>query len=273
MAGINIEKYHGGTEAKAVLRHCDKDRRMSDSHTNRQINKSLTAGNRQYALKGSKSDYVSVSKEYDDRIAKIDEKALKTPRKDRVTLVGMELPRPENLPPERFKAWSEDALRTIMRFYPSGCLLAAYSHVDEVHDYKKMDEDTQKVLTIKSREHVHVFLTPYSEKAGGSLNAKEFTSRKNLIELNRLVNEMSVEKYGVTFCNGSGRKSKKSVEDLKSESRALEQAEIARLQAENERLRAENDRLRAELNKTAVKARERADEGIDYSGYDSTFSL
>ena len=273
MAGINIEKYHGGTEAKAVLRHCDKDRRVSDSHTNSQINKSLTAGNRQYALKGSKSDYASVSKEYDDRIAKIDQKALKTPRKDRVTLVGMELPRPENLPPEQFKAWSEDAVKTIMRFYPSGCLLAAYSHVDEVHDYKKMDEDTQKVLTIKSREHVHVFLTPYSE-TGESLNAKEFTSRKNLIELNRLVNEMSVEKYGVAFCNGSGRKSKKSVEDLKSESRALEQFENARLREENKRLKAENERLRDMLNKQAVQStRERADADIDYSGYDSTLSL
>ena len=252
MAGINIEKYHGSTEAKAVLRHCDKNKRLEETHANKQIDKSKSADNFQIGLKGYSKSYKGVCSEYDKRIIEVDSKATKAPRKDRVTLVGMELPRPEGLDPERFMDWSTDVLNTLCKFYGSDCLLVGYGHVDEVHEYMRFDETKQSTVSTMSREHLHVFLNPYSADRQ-SLNAKEFTSRKNLIELNKRVDEMTIAKYGVRFCDGSGKKSKKTVEQLKHESEALKQADISYLKAQIATLQAENDKLQAELDKQALQ--------------------
>ena len=277
MAGINVEKYHSATEAKNVLCHCDKYERQKHEHDNKQIDKNKTDNNFQIGLKSYKKNYKSVCNEYDRRISEIDSKAAKAARKDRVTLVGMELPRPLELSPEQFQDWSMDVMGIFIKFYGSDCILCGYGHVDEVHEYKKFNESTQKAESATSREHLHVFLTPYSHDRQ-SLCAKNFTNRQNLIELNKLVDEMSVSKYHVNFCDGTKRKSKKSVEELKNESRLLEQTEkdreIKRLQSENDRLREENQRLRNELqlSKSSKSERELPDLSNIYSSSDYDFS-
>lgn len=258
MAGINFEKYHSATEAKAILRHCDKEQRTkTGQHSNEHINKSATRDNFQLSIKGFSGSYKGVCDNYDNRIREIDKKAVKTPRKDRVTLVGMELPRPKDLPPEQFRKWSVDAVTAIREYYRkqglNDGLLAVYGHVDEVHEYKRFDENLQGTVTDISREHIHAFFTPYSPD-GSSLNAKEFTKRSNMIGLNKAVNDMSLKKYGVSFNDGSKRKSKKSMEELKSASRTLEQEENERLQAENARLRALNEQLQEKVRVLQEKA-------------------
>lgn len=275
MAGINIEKYHGATEAKAVLRHCDTEQRLQNNHSNEQIDKSKTGQNKAWSVKGCDNTYAGVCSCYDSRLQEVDSKALKSPRKDRVTLVGMELPRPEQLPAEKFNAWSASAVKAINEYYMgkqsrSG-FLSAYTHVDEVHDYKRFDESTQTYYNTSSREHLHIFLMPYSAD-GSSLNAKQFTSRQNLIELNKVIDNMTFEKYGVRFCNGTGRKSKKSVEELKQISEMAKIAEADHLEAF--RLKLENDNLRGqvaalkaevkELRENAVNEPLNASEGTSY---------
>jgi hypothetical protein len=281
MAGINVEKYHGASETKAIIRHCDKVRRdKTAAHTNEQIDKSKTHLNFQWVGKGVQNSYEGVCGEYDKRLQEIDSKASKAPRHDRVTMIGYELPRPEKLPPEQFKAWSKDAIQTIINYYKqngykSG-FLAAYGHVDEKHEYMKFDEKLQKKVKVTSREHIHVFFNPYSQRTDSSLNAKDFTSKKNLLELNKLVDSMTREKYGTYFCDGTRRKSKKSVEQLKSESRNLEMEEIERLEAENARLREENQRLAEQvrqLNTQLHCVSEREIPQFDYGSNDQSFSL
>lgn len=251
MAGINFEKYHGAAEAKAMFRHCDKEQRYrTERHSNEHINKSVTCHNFQFVSEGNDATYQAVCAAYDDRLQSVDEEAVRKPRKDRVTLVGMELPRPKDLSPEKFMEWSLDAIRTIREYYSNCCpkdgFLVAYGHVDEVHEYKRFDEATQGLINEISREHIHTFFIPYSPD-GTSLTAKEFTKRMNMIALNKAVNDMSVEKYGVQFNDGSQRKSIKSMEELKSASWQLEQKAIQYLEDENSRLRALNAQLEKEL--------------------------
>lgn len=264
MAGINIEKYHGGTEAKAVLRHCDREQRLRGEHANKQIDKSKTGHNQEWFVQGCNDTYAGVCSMYDSRIQEVDSNAVRSPRKDRVTLVGMELPRPELLPADRFNEWATDAIHAINNYYSgmqahSG-FLSAYAHVDEVHDYKRFDETEQKYYNTSSREHLHIFMTPYSED-GNSLNAKQFTNRKNLIALNKVIDNMTFEKYNVRFCNGTGRKSKKSVEELKVESdiAAIHYKDYMRaeqLQKENTELTRTITRLNGQIEDLEYEVRE-----------------
>lgn len=248
MAGINIEKYHSATEAKAVLRHCDREQRLQNNHGNEQIDKDKTSANKTWFVKGCEKTYAGVCSCYDSRLQEVDSNALKAPRKDRVTLMGLELPRPKQLPAEKFNEWAAHAINEINKYYAgkqskSG-FLSAYAHVDEVHDYKVFDESSQKYYNTSSREHLHIFMTPYSSD-GKSLNGKQFTNRQNLIELNKVIDNMTFEKYGVKFCDGTGRKSKKSVEELKN---ASEMARIAEKEYEKAfKLKLENDSLKGKV--------------------------
>lgn len=210
MASVDFEKIKTAIEAKAKFRHCDKEQRTTSEHSNPDINKSVTSKNLQ--LKG---DYKQTCKHYDERIKELDTTTNKNKRSDRVTCMGLCIPAPADLDEDKYTDWFNKVLQVTKRMYGADNLIQAYVHKDEVHDY--LNPTTGNLNT--SRVHMHLFFIPEHE---GQLNGKWFSSRKNMIALNNQIQEMSERAFGVKFMDGSKRKSRKTVEELKNESQFAE---------------------------------------------------
>ena len=152
---------------------------------------------------------------YDNRITELDSTTNKNKRKDRITLIGLEIPVPENLPRDKYNAWFTSVDALIIAHYGEENVLPMSTHFDEEHEYFH----PEKKAMVMSRVHGHWAVVP--EKDGG-LNAKWATSRKNMISMNNEIHEMTKRDYGVDFMDGTKRKSKDSVTSLKNTSKAAE---------------------------------------------------
>lgn len=219
MASVNWEKGKSKSQIKAVFRHCQTDERLKNKHSNLDINKSLTAKNAEL----SHSGYTAVCKAFDDRLAEIDSKATKTPRKDRVECLFLNIPAPEKLAEQDTQEWFNDVHSRLCDRFGKNNVIMATVHYDEIHAYTDAETGEERL----SRPHMHVALIP---EIDGRLCAKQVSSRQNMVELNNDIDRLSRQKYGVNFMDGTKRKSYDSVESLKNQS----------LRKENERLRAEN---------------------------------
>lgn len=247
MASVDFAKQKSAVSAKAVFRHCASDTREKSKHKNQQIDTSKTKEN--FSVKVT--DYNSVCKAYDDRMKEV-EKTNTNKRKDRVTLLTLEYAIPDEIPYDKHEEYVKKVNEIVESMYGSENVLGWYVHRDEIHDYT--DKDGQRRT---SKNHAHGFVVP---ELNGQLNAKQCSSRKNMVALNNAIDDMTKRDYGCTFKVG-GKKNTKTVEELKKESTLIE-----KLQAENRALRAENECLRAmiqpkvekpvEARKEPVKAKE-----------------
>lgn len=226
MASVDFAKQKSAVSAKAVFRHCASDTRERSKHKNQQIDTSKTKEN--FSVKVT--DYKSICKAYDDRMKEV-EKTNTNKRKDRVTLLTLEYAIPDEIPYEKHEEYVKKVNEIVESMYGKENTLGWYVHRDEIHDYT--DKDGQRRT---SKNHVHGFVVP---ELNGQLNAKQCSSRKNMVSLNNAIDDMTKRDYGCTFKVG-GKKNSKTVEELKKESTLIE-----KLQVENRALRAENERLRA----------------------------
>lgn len=238
MASVNFAKFKSAGECKAMMRHCDTAERVKGEHSNPDIDKELTASNG--TIKGL--TYSKVCDAYDRRIAALDAREGANKRKDRVTLMGLDVPRPADLKDEDQNAWFKRVWDITSKVYGADNMLEGYIHRDEVHTY--MDPTTKQEVT--SREHMHMYVIP---ERNGRLCAKECTARASMIALNNAIQKMSEEEFGVQFMDGSQRKTRGNVETMKQASaRAQIDKEIAEAQEAAEAARkaanAEEDNLR-----------------------------
>lgn len=212
MASVDFIKLHTANETKAMMEHCDKEERSKHEHSNKDIRKDLIQTNFQM-----KRAYSETAKAYDDRIAYLDAQDGANKRKDRVTCFSLEIPFPERLNASDGMSWSNKVLSAISSQYGQQNILQAYVHRDEVHDY--VDAETGKLRT--SRCHIHVLVIPEHD---GKLNGKWFSSKANMNKLNNTIQAMTQSEYGCDFMDGSKRKSRAEVEELKNRSdiKALE---------------------------------------------------
>lgn len=210
MASVSFEKLKTPQEVKAMLRHCDKEeRKKTKTHSNTDINLEATASNRQYPR-----DYKTTCKRYDDRIAYLDSLKEANKRKDRVTCFGLNVPIPQGLKENQEIEWFRKVRDIINIQYGSDNVLQCYIHRDEKHAYKNAETGKD----CESRTHGHFYVIPeHNEK----LNGKWFSSRANINKLNNAIQDMTQSDYGLKFMNGTKRKSKKTVEQLKNESEYL----------------------------------------------------
>lgn len=209
MASVNWEKIHAVGEMKRIVRHCDKDCRLEDNHSNEHINKELTKYNVQMY------DYKTVCKRIDDRMEYLDSLPNQNHKKNRVIGFSLEIPIPDGIPNKKKVEFLNKANKLISDQIGSHNMLASYFHADEIHDY--IDAHTKQERT--SMYHGHTFV---SAAINGKLNAKEMSKRVNMIKLNNAIEEMCMENYGVHFLTGEQSKSNESVESLKLKSKALE---------------------------------------------------
>lgn len=209
MASVNFEKLKTPQQVKAMLRHCDGEERMEANHSNIDIDKSKTSGNMQGDL-----DYAAACQKYSERIAFLDAKPGANKRKDRVTCFGLNVPAPKDLKPEDEKAFFLAAIKIIINQYGENNIIQYYMHQDEKHAYIHAETGERCM----SRSHLQCYVVP---EHNGKLNGKWFSSRANMVKLNNSIHRMAQEQFGVMFMDGSKRKSRKTVEQLKNESACL----------------------------------------------------
>ena len=209
MASVNFEKLKAAQQVKAMFRHCDGEKRLETNHSNIDINKSTTHNNMQGNL-----DYDAACKRYDGRIAYLDSQPGANRRKDRVTCFGLNVPAPKDLKPEDEKAFFMLVLEIIKNQYGEDNIIQYYMHQDEKHKYINSETGEQCM----SRAHMQCYVVP---EHNNKLNGKWFSSKSNMIKINNAIHKMSLEKFGIVFMDGSKKKSRKTVEQLKSESTYL----------------------------------------------------
>lgn len=211
MASVDFKKLKTSQQVKAIIKHCDREKRKETNHSNEDINKNLIDRNIQY----KNSSYESTTKKYDERIAYLDSLEGQNKRKDRVTCFGLEIPCPADLSADQEANWLKEVNKIICGKFKPENVLNMYLHRDEKHEYRDSETNIQKI----SRDHIHCFVIP---EIDGKLNGKEFSSKKNMIQLNDDIQKMTQEKFGVDFMDGSKKKSRQKVSTLKNKSKQLE---------------------------------------------------
>lgn len=248
MASCDWQKMKGGTEAKAIMRHSTPDTRLKDNHSNKDIDKGRTADNISLGAMGS---YGEACRAYDARLAELDAQPGANKRKDRVTMVGLCIPAPPGLDDQTAAQWLTDAYNIVCEEMGEQNMIGGSIQVDEQHEY--VDARTGK--TVMSRQHLHAYSIPEKD---GKLNAKAVTARWRMKNMNNRIEAMSQEKYGLPWMTGEGRKSDKSMDELKADS-----AKAAQEQAEQEaskiveQARQEADRIAQDTAQTVQEASER----------------
>ena len=218
MASVQFDggKLHGASEAKAMMRHADMQERLEHTHSNKDIDKSLTVLNSDL----HDLSYREMCDLYDQRMQQYQKNSKRAIRKDAVTLYDAIITVPEQLPEGLEDDWFRDVENIINRHYGKNVVLDIKIHRDEVHDYT--DPDSKQRVT--SRVHGHVFMFP---EVDNKLNAKQFSSRQNMMSLNRRIDKMTHSLYDCAFLTGKLAKDRdfQSVEQLK---RASDNADLER---------------------------------------------
>ena len=237
---ISFKKLHGSIEVKSLMKHCDKDERFINEHSNQDINKSMTEQNWQEG-----GNLTEAMKTYKDMIAYYDSTTNKNHRKDRVTAVSMEIPIPQEIGTAQNK---EQVVRAIVEWLHDtydaddyNKIIAIYYHIDEVHEYY----DTINKCLATSKDHLHVLVPPIIE---GQLNCKVFTSAGRMRKANQDLDKELIHEFGIHFLNGRRSQTHMKVETLKVLS--------------DQNLTAEIYRQANELNERAVKIRDEIDKTV-----------
>lgn len=252
MASVTVQKW--GTAA-ACRGQCIHIYREGKSYGNPDIDQNKAG--RVWVIGTAKECQKSIR----ETIAKIDKnRPPKRVKRDRKTVAELCVPAP------REGTSQEDAMRFFAAVYDE--LDAAGYHVcggavhgDEAHDY--IDPDDKQLH--RSRLHMHVLLVPETEKG---LNMKSWLTKSRFRELNSLCDRVCMQELGHPYQDGSGRRSRGTVEALKERSNAelLRTAEavrdeLPRLEASLDALRAQEAQSRqdaADAAREAQETRERA---------------
>lgn len=224
MASINFMKIKDVGHLGGCTRHCA---RTSDKHRNKNIDPERKSWNEQ--LYGPREGM----RRFRSRLEYLDAQPKANKREGRVLAFGLELPIPAALQAAPWQVrydWLSDAYEVIEGRCGEENIIDAYIHGDEVHDYR----DARTGEWVTSREHLHIYALPVVD---GKLNGKKFSSEAAMKAMNKAIDDMSREKYGVRFLEGSqpegGIDWGKSVEWLKAESTTVREAvEAVELQTE-----------------------------------------
>lgn len=214
MASVQFYKCKGASVAKSIMRHADVDERLKHEHSNKDIDKSKTALNTSlYDL-----SYAEMCDRYDEAMQRYQSNSKRAIRKDAVTLLDAIVTAPVGLNDALIDLWVSDVVDIINKHYKADVVLDAKIHRDEIHDY--VDPDTHKTVT--SRVHAHIFVLPEVEQR---LCCKQFTSRQNIMSLNRRIDKMTRNLYNCKFMTGQKAHDRdfQTVEQLK---RASDNAEL-----------------------------------------------
>lgn len=223
-----VDRYY----AFAICRHNDKYLREEKTHSNEDIDKNKTKYNKQ------KFDYNTTKRRINEKIKEI-EKTNTNKRKDRVEFFALCVTPPLDMTDvEMQEKFLKDAFALIIPFCNEvsnnkNNVINFWLHKDEIHEY--YDNGVKR----ESKMHGHILT---SCEMNGSLNAKMFSSKERIKEINQKIDVMCREKYNMPFITNNNDVRKKKVEELKLDSliqeNELKTAEIERKNEEINRLQA-----------------------------------
>ena len=202
MASVTVQKW--GTAA-ACRGQCIHIYREGKTYANPDIDQAKAA------CVWVMNDVKTCQKNIRETIAKIDKnRPPKRVKKDRKTVAELCVPAP------REGTSQEDALRFFQGVYDELAtggyhVCGGAVHEDETHDY--IDPDDKKLH--RSRLHMHVLLIPETERG---LNMKSWLTKNRFRELNALCDRVCMQELGHPYQDGSGRRSRGTVEALKERS-------------------------------------------------------
>ena len=231
-------------QVKAYLKHNDKEKREhTKEHSNQDINKDKTSEN--IDLLGL--SYEEKCKKYDNRISELDATTNKNKRKDRVTMQGIVIPAPKDLPRDKYDAWFSRVHEILTVKYGEDNCIGSDVHYDEEHEYT----DPETLLKTVSRAHLHYSTIPVLD---GQLNGKWCSQRANIIQINNAIQDMSQQEFGIDFMDGTKRKGHKSTESLKNASKEAElKARENQLKANENQLAESIAKAQAEMEKQVLE--------------------
>lgn len=217
--GLNVRKFNTKTFGNLKL-HIDPEARKTHGHSNKDIDVTKTDDNYSFGC----DTWDECSQKIKQRTADVDEKIPpQRIRKDRVIAVGTCIYIPDQIPKAQEREFFQYAYQCLQEKYGAENVHAGFVHVDEKHEY--IDYKTGKIG--ESKNHMHVYMSPYTEKKG--INGASFVTRNTLRELQFYMDKKVMERFGVhmlEYPNGNSPAitSDWSVEELKknSQSRAVE---------------------------------------------------
>lgn len=225
MASVNFEKLKDVSTIKAKIRHCNKEERLIHTHSNKEIDLSKTYQN----VSLTKLDYRGICKKFDNRIKYLDETTNTNKRKDRVLCFGLNIPAPEEMKIEDTKDFFKDVIKIMVNRFGSANIVSADIHYDEIHDYYDPVEDRVRTST----PHMQSYVIP---EINGVLDGKKFSSKKNMVSLNKEIDKLCQEKYHCQFMTGK-KPRKRTVEELKAITNKETEERIRQLEQAKEELK------------------------------------
>lgn len=274
MSSIGFE---GGkhTTKQACSGTIPHDFRERENYANSDIDRTRTHLNQHYGCDTAEEARLKLR----GRIAECD--AIHPPKKnraDRKTSIQMMVyaPREGLDDDERLPMFYEKLYMRFEEFFGKENVIYGTVHYDETHSY--FDTDTKQ--QVESRSHMGVTVVPYTDdmdfvpdKYKAGLNMNNFYRRSLPNMVNKIADEVCEDVFGFPYRDGTGKKSKKTVEQLKEESRAIEEqlAEIDKNKstieeqtksiAENEQTKAKQEKdIELEAERFQASLRQKSDE-------------
>ena len=210
MASTHLEKI-GIRKLKIVKTlHMDRhgDENDNRNHSNENINPELSPGNFYVGCNSYAEAVDNAEKRLKEVDAVLPPKRLK---KDRVEALMVNIPCPEEVTEQgRTKEFFNKVNDCMKEYFGEKNWHGMEIHVDEVHQY--YDPKLHKECT--SLVHAHGVATPFVE--GKGVNCKAFMTKANLARATKVVDDMCLREFGVSFRTYRDPQHK-SVEELKSE--------------------------------------------------------
>lgn len=190
--------------------HMDRhgDENDNRNHSNENINPELSSGNFYVGCNSYAEAVDNAEKRLKEVDAVLPPKRLK---KDRVEALMVNIPCPEEVTEQgRTKEFFNKVNDCMKEYFGEKNWHGMEIHVDEVHQY--YDPKLHKECT--SLVHAHGVATPFVE--GKGVNCKAFMTKANLARATKVVDDMCLREFGVSFRTYRDPQHK-SVEELKSE--------------------------------------------------------
>lgn len=209
MASVNLKKAQIRTGRIMGTNHMD---RMSEndnrSHSNKNINPELSSGNFHVGCESFQEAMNNAEKRLKEVDAVLPPKRLK---KDRIEALLVNIPCPREITEQgKTKEFFNKVNDCMKEYFGEENWHGMEVHVDEVHGYY----DRHKHEQCMSLEHAHGVATPFVE--GKGVNAKGFMTKANLSRATKVIDEMCLKEFGISYRTYADPQHK-SIEELKSE--------------------------------------------------------
>lgn len=209
MASVNLKKEQIRTGRIIGTNHMDRTKENDTrSHSNKNINPELSSGNFHVGC----NSFKEAMDKAEQRLKEVD-KVLPPKRfkKDRIEVLLVNIPCPREITEQgRTKEFFNKVNDCMKEYFGAENWHGMEVHLDEVHEYY----DRNKHEQCMSLEHAHGVATPFVE--GKGVNAKGFMTKANLARATRVVDEMCLKEFGISYRTYQDPQHK-SVEELKSE--------------------------------------------------------